>query len=153
ASMRSERLALANFGRLISPEWCHTITSADRERFVTARLVEVPSPASVDADLRVLRAAFNVLEEWKHRPRDTNPFAGRGRATVGMRRKRAKAGGTVAKLGHLTFEEVQALLRRAGQEAEADPTFFKKRLHALVYFVAYTGCRINEAVHLEWKDI
>jgi integrase len=26
-------------------------------------------------------------------------------------------------------------------------------LRALVYFVAYTGCRYSEAVHLEWKDI
>ena len=26
-------------------------------------------------------------------------------------------------------------------------------LRALVYFVAYTGCRFAEAVHLEWKDV
>ena len=32
-----------------------------------ARLAEVPSPARADADLRVVRALFTVMEEWKHR--------------------------------------------------------------------------------------
>ncbi|MEA3057982.1 MAG: hypothetical protein QOF34_797, partial [Sphingomonadales bacterium] len=47
--MRSERLALDNFTRLVKPDWCHHLTTAHREAFVTARLTEVASPASVDA--------------------------------------------------------------------------------------------------------
>src|SRR5262249_30169602 len=89
-SMRSERLALDNFGRLIHPEWCHEVTTAEREKFVAERLAEVPSAATVDADLRVLRSVFNVMEEWKHRPENSNPFAGRGKSTVGSRRRRQK---------------------------------------------------------------
>jgi hypothetical protein len=89
ASMRSERLALSNFGRLIKPDWLHEITTADRERFVAQRLSEVSSAASVDADLHVLWAAFNVAEEWKHRSENSNPFAGRGKATVRRRRQGA----------------------------------------------------------------
>jgi integrase len=155
SSMRSERLALDNFGRLIDPDWCHAVTTAEREKFVTERLAEVPSAASVDADLRVLRSVFNVMEEWKHRPANSNPFAGRGKSTVGTRRKRrkeqaAKEGGTGEKATHYTFEEIKAILARATEEAK---TFETRRLRVLVFFVAYTGCRINEAVHLEWKDI
>ena len=76
--MRSERLTMENFTRLAKPGWCHEVTTADREAFVRNRLAEVASPASADADLRVLRAVFNVMEEWKHRPEGSNPFAGRG---------------------------------------------------------------------------
>jgi len=53
---------------------------------------------------------------------------------------------------HYTFEEVRAILSQASKEACGTPTFEKKRLRALVYFLAYTGCRFK-AVHLEWKDI
>jgi integrase len=151
ASMRAERLALANFGRLIEPRWLHEITTADRERFVTARLAEVPSAASVDTDLRTLRAIFNVAEEWKHRPEGKNPFAGRGKATVGSRRRRQKERQQEQpKAKHYTFEEVQRILRLATAEAT---TFQTRRLRALVSFIAYTGCRFSEAVHLEWQDI
>jgi integrase len=155
ASMRSERLAMDNFERIIRPSWCHQVTTAEREAFVTQRLAEVPSAASVDADLRVLRALFNVMEEWKHRPEGTNPFAGRGKATVGARRKRHKeqAHPNAAPGKHYTFDEVRAILARATQEATEAPTFARKRLRALVYFLAYTGCRFGEAVHLEWKDV
>lgn len=154
ASMRSERLAMDNFTRLVEPVWCHEMTSATREAFVRDRLAEVSSPASVDADLRVLRSLFNIMEDWKHRPENSNPFAGRGRATVGARRKRQKGREQEAqKEKHYTFEEVKAILALANKEVAEDPTFQKKRIRALVHFIAYTGCRFSEAVHLEWKDI
>lgn len=155
ASCRSERLALDNFTRIVKPEWVDEITGRARDEFVTKRLAEVSSAASVDADLRVLRAVFNVAEEWRHRPEESNPFAGRGKSTVGARRKRSKereaSRGKAGK--HYTYEEVKAILALAEKEAQGSPTLEKKRLCALVHFVAYTGCRINEAVHLEWKDI
>jgi integrase len=152
-SMRSERLAMDNFTRLAKPDWCHQITTAHREKFVTDRLAEVGSAASVDSDLRALRAVFNIMEEWKHRPDSSNPFAGRGKATVGARRTRKKQQGRKMRPRHYSFEDVKAILSLATQEVTADPTFAKKRLRALIYFVAYTGCRINEAIHLEWSDI
>jgi integrase len=65
----------------------------------------------------------------------------------------SKKDGQEAKERHYTFEEVQKLLALATKEAAEDPTFEKKRLRALVYFIAYTGCRINEAAHLEWQDV
>ncbi len=158
SSLRSERLAMENFSRLVKPEWCHDMTSATREAFVRDRLAEVPSPASVDADLRVLRSLFNIMEEWKHRAEGTNPFSGRGKATVGARRKRVqeRMQEAAGKKRHYSFEEVNAILTQATNEvAEADEKtlWAKRRLRALVYFVAYTGCRISEAVHLEWQDI
>jgi len=66
--------AMDNFGRLAGPGWLHEITSADRDRFASARLAEVGAAASVDTDLRVLRAVFNVAEEWRHLPEGRNPL-------------------------------------------------------------------------------
>jgi integrase len=158
-TMRSERLSLDNFQRLVveslgrANTWCHEFTSADREQFAAGRLKEVGSGESVDADLRNLRTVFNVMEEWNHRPKGTNPFAGRKRATVGTRRKRAKAaagpGEKKAKL--YTREQILALLTRADQDvAEQPDRWERRRLRALVYFEAYTGARIGEVLHLEW---
>ena len=123
ASLRSERLAMENFTRLAKPGWCHEMTSSTREEFVRDRLAEVGSPASVDSDLRVLRALFNIMEEWKHRPEGSNPFAGHGKATVGARRKRAKERmhESDTKERHYSFENVKAILGLATKEvAEAD---------------------------------
>lgn len=117
------------------------------------RITEVGSARSVDAELRMRRYFFNVMEDWKHRPGHSNPFAGRGKATVGTRRRREKERGREEKSKHFGFDQVRAIHALATEEAAAEPTFPKKRLRALVYFVAYTGCRLNEAIHLEWKDI
>src|SRR5262245_47999347 len=127
ASCRSERLALDNFRRLVNPGWVHEVTTADRDNFATKRLAEVNSAASVGTDLRVLRAGFNVAEEWRHRPEGRNPFAGRGKATVGARRKRQKGREQEArKEKHYTFEEVRAILNLATKEA-AEATDEKDR--------------------------
>lgn len=149
-TMKREKNALDSFSRLMDPQWCHEITAEDREKFVQKRLPEVGSALTVDAELRALRLFCNVMEEWKHRNERSNPFAGRGKATVGTRRKRHKEQGQEEKAKHYSFEEVKAILALAAREAV---TFETKRLRALVAFVAYTGCRINEAVHLEWSDI
>jgi hypothetical protein len=89
-SWKREQLAINAFARLMKPDWCHKIGSEAREQFIAKRLPEVGSPESVDVELRVFRLLFNVMEEWTHRPKHTNPFAGRGKATVGSRRKRQK---------------------------------------------------------------
>jgi hypothetical protein len=62
-SMLGERRSMNDFARIVTPGWCHEITSAAREPFVTKRLAEVPSAASVEADLRALRGIFNVMED------------------------------------------------------------------------------------------
>jgi integrase len=156
--MKREKNAIDSFTRLVHPHWCHDITDEDRERFIQKRMPEVGSGLTVDAELRALRHLCNVMEEWKHRPERSNPFAGRGKATVGSRRRRHKEqireGEEKAK--HYTFEEVKAILSLASKEVvEADEKsrWAKRRLRVLVYFVSYTGCRISEAIHLEWKDI
>src|SRR5262249_13156446 len=155
-TMRAERLALDNFERLAlrstgrASTWCHEITSADRERFAAERLKEVGSGESVDADLRNLRTVFNVLEEWHHRAEGSNPFAGRKKATVGERRKRAKKAAKGEKQpAHYTRPHIVALLRQADLEMKQEPdSWDRRRLRALVYFEAYTGARIGEVLHL-----
>jgi integrase len=155
-TMRREKNAMDSFERLTKPGFCHEITAEDRERFVQKRLGEVGSGLTIDAELRAIRYLCNVMEEWKHRPEGSNPFAGKGKATVGGRRTRQKAQGTPGKNKvekHYSFEEVKTLLALATKEAQENPTVEKKRFRVLAYFMAYTGCRINEAVHLEWKDV
>ncbi|QDV35718.1 tyrosine-type recombinase/integrase [Tautonia plasticadhaerens] len=153
-SMLGERRVLKDFGRIAQPGWCHEIAGDVRETYVQKRLVEVPSADSVNADLRLLRLFFNVLEDWKHRPEDSNPFSGRGRASVGARQKRAKQRIMEAKPKHFTRQQIVALLDQADREvAERPEDWGRRRLQALVYFAAYTGARIGEVLHLEWDEI
>ena len=154
STYKREKLAIESFTRLAHPYWCHEITAEDRERFIQKRLAEVDSALSVDAELRTLRLLCNVMEEWKHRPENSNPFAGKGKATVGTRRQRQKSAGKKAQPEHYTVEQIRALLTQATKDVDDDPASWnKKRLRTLVCFMAYTGCRINEAIYLEWKDV
>src|SRR5262249_33152622 len=110
----------------------------------------------VDVELAVCRHVFNVMEDWKHRARGTNPFGGHGKATVGARRRREKDRGREQKPAHYTLDQIRALLDQADKEAREanDKTVWQRhRLRALVYFVAYTGARIKEVIYLEWSEI
>ena len=161
-SMRPEKRTMTDFDRIVMKSsgrqstWCHDITSADREKFVSSRINELPSGESVDADLRNLRKVFNVMEEWKHRSEGSNPFQGRGKATIGVRRKRAKGRTNQAekKAEYYTRGQIVALLDQADKEIAELPGDWKRlRLRALIYFSAYTGARIGEILHLKWTDI
>jgi integrase len=101
---------------------------------------------------------FNKLEEWRHRPKGTNPFSGNGRATVGKRRKKAKdlerRENGLKKAKFYTLPQIKALLAQADKEVKEDPNNWeRRRLQALTYFEAYTGARIEEVVFLEWEEI
>jgi len=98
------------------------------------------------------------MEEWKHRPKGSNPFAGKGKSTVSDRLKRDAvddAGGEDKDDGYYTLEELRKLLAQADKEVTEKPDDWnRKRLRALVYFEAYTGCRIKEAIFLAWdRDV
>src|SRR4051794_30880879 len=75
-TLKREKPAIDAFSRLIKPDRCPEITAEDREKFIQKRLDEVGSPLTVDAELRALRLFCNVMQEWKHRPEGSNPFAG-----------------------------------------------------------------------------
>jgi integrase len=150
-TMKREHLAIRHFGRIVEPDWCHDITTRDRDRYVTERMKEAGSAATVDAELRAMHHLVEIMEEWGHRTKGENPFAGKAKVDERRRRRKGQDKGTKEK--HYTFEEVKAVLALATKEAGEDPTFEKKRLRALVYFIAFTGCRFGEAAHLEWQDI
>jgi integrase len=114
---------------------------------VTERLAEVSSPASVDAELRALHTLMETAEEWGHRAKGENPFSGKTKVEGRRRRKKTRE---ATGERHYTFEQVRAILKKATEEAT---DWNRRRLRALVYFVAYTGARINEVIQLEWKDI
>ncbi|MFO0881564.1 MAG: site-specific integrase [Gemmataceae bacterium] len=147
-TMKREKLAFGHFERICKPGWCHEITAADRDHYITYRLGEVGSASTVDAELRVLHTLCELMAEREHRSKSDNPFAGKAR--VDDRRRRHKARGKEAKAKHYTLEEIRTLLALADREAT---TWEGRRFRALVYFVAYTGCRLNEALHLEWQDV
>jgi hypothetical protein len=109
SSRRSEQRVLKDFGRIVEPAWCHEVTIKDREKYISKRLSEVSSPESVDADLRVLRMLFNVLESWKHIAERSSPFTGKGRATVGARRKREHEKGREKAPTYFTRPQVKAI--------------------------------------------
>lgn len=139
--------------------WLHDLQPTCRDAFVNGRLAEAGSPATAESDLGSLRYLFGVMEEWKHRAKGSNPFAGRGKSTVGERRKRkggtGEEGGEEKDTGYYTLEEMKKLLAQADKEVSEDPDDWnRKRLRALVYFEAYTGCRIKEAIFLAWdRDV
>jgi len=154
ATMAEERRVLAVFGETVRPDWCHEVTAEYRERFIQERMRSVSSPSSVDKDLRTLRHLFNVLEDWHHRPKGTNPFAGRGNSTVGAKRKREKDKQRIKPPAYYTRTQVDALLEQANREtAEFPEDWNRQRLRVLIYFEAYTGVRIEEALFLEWSDL
>jgi hypothetical protein len=129
-----------DFARIVKPGWCHEVAGDARDRYLKDRLDEVPSAESVNADLRMLRLFFNVLEEWMHRHEGTNPFLGRGRASVGVRRKRAKERGRTTKDKHFTRRQIVEMLNQSDREVSDKPDDFgRRRLQALIYFAAYTG--------------
>ena len=110
----------------------------------------------MDADLREpADGVWNVMEDWNHRPRGTNPFAGRKRATVGARRKREmEVASGDKKVAHYTRPQIIALLNQADKELSEQPKDWGlARLRALIYLAAYTGARIGELLHLEWSEI
>jgi integrase len=150
ASLAEERRVLEMFAKTIKPGWCHDITTEDREKYIQGRILEVESPISVEKDLRILRFLFNILEDWHHRPKDSNPFAGRGNATIGTKRKREKEQKRVKLPKYYTRSQVVALLDQSDCEAI---DWEGKRLRALLYFEAFTGVRIKEALYLEWQEI
>lgn len=90
ATYKREKYAVDNFARLVKPAWCHDLGDEHRIKFTSDRLGEVGSAATVDAELRALRLLFNLMEEWGHRSKNSNPFAGKGKASVGTRRRREK---------------------------------------------------------------
>jgi integrase len=61
----------------------------------------------------------------------------------------------VKKAQYYTRPEIVALLEQADKEvAERPDSWERRRLRALIYFEAYTGARLGEALHLEWdKEI
>jgi integrase len=154
SSRRAESRVLKDFSRIVKPVWCHEVTSKERQSFIAERLPEVGSPQSVNADLRMLRHLFNVLEDWKHVPKGSNPFAGRGQGTIGSRRSREKDRQRTTAPKYYTRSQVVSLLDRVDRELSDSPDdWMAARIRALVYFEAYTGVRIEEALFLEWSDI
>lgn len=152
-TFRRERNALDAFTRIVHPGLIHEISAHHQTAFLHTRLEEVGSARTVDAELRAPRYILNVAEKWDHRPRESNPFAGYGNATVGLKRRRVKEEGRKQKEKHYTLEQVRALLARVTEESRAEgSTWEQRRLWALIYFLAYTGCRIDEVLHLEWHE-
>ena len=142
------------FGRIARQNGSMKLTARIEEKFIATRMTELPSPESIDSDLRALRLILNQAIEWKHLAAGANPFAGKKGATIGKKRKRKKELGQTPQAKHYSRAQIVALLEQTDKEVKENPKEWElARLRALVYFVAYTGVRLGEALYLEWKDL
>ena len=122
----SLRLLINHLGDVLLKE----ITPKMIEEFKVRRLEQV-KPASVNVELRHLKAAFETAVKWSIL--EKNPLKSVKQVKV--------RGKNLPKF--LSREQVTTLLN---QIADAD-------FRNLICFYLYTGCRRNEALNLRWDDI
>ncbi len=129
-TFKLDRHSLRLFRAAIGDRALGSITYQDAQDFAVRRLAEV-KPASVNVEVRHLKAAFTQAIKWGHLK--DNPLKG-------VQQIRIKNQNFPK---FLTREEVRKLLA-------AIPA---GRYRDLIRFYLYTGCRRDEALNLSWDDI
>ena len=125
-TMQAEKLTINNFTRLLEPGWCH-VTAEARETFVQKRLARSTTgprrpyrPRAWMPTCGCCGSLFNVLEEWKHRPKNSNPFAGRAEPLWGHD-ERAKAKEQESVAGYYTVVQLKNSDQADKEAREAEP--------------------------------
>jgi integrase len=126
---RSYSLAARNFIGILSDMPLEQLTSKHVSDFKIRRMQTV-SPASVNVDLAALKAMFTVLMQWEWLVK--NPFLN-------------------VKLVRIPETETQFLTEEMIRTVLASMT--NEHLKQVVTFAYYTGCRLNEILHIKWGDI
>jgi len=129
ATLASQMGALKVLEDLVGPQRLTDIDSRAVEKFVSARCKAV-SPATVNKDLRTLRAIF--AKAVKRGYLKENPFDGAEKLREPERPIRI-----------LELAEIERLLSAAAS----------LRWKALIYLALTTGMRVGELTHLEWDDL
>ena len=100
------------------------------EKFKFYRLEMEVTKASVNIDLRNIRAIFNLAVLWGFL--EVNPFKGVKLYQLDEKERLA-----------FTEEEIKLIL----------DNIFDKNLKTIVLFALHTGCRLDELMNLQWRDI
>jgi site-specific recombinase XerD len=128
-TFKRDRLALKNFSRFVGARDLDGIDHKLIDDYLNAR-VRLVSKATVNIELRHLKASFTKAVHWGHieeNPfRAVKPFLLPQRAPI-----------------YFTKEQLSELLRHMGQPWLRD----------VVIFLVNTGVRVGELVNLEWKDV
>lgn len=123
------QMTLELFDKICHPRRLEDISPKMVEEFVAARIKKV-KPATVNKDIRTLKAIFNHAIRRGYLIK--NPFSEVGKLPVPEKEIRV-----------LTVPEIEALL-------DACPN---KEWKAFVYLALVTGLRKSELCHLRWEDV
>ena len=88
------------------------------------------SPASVNVDMRSLKALFSVMVQWEWIAK--NPFD---------------------KVKLLRIPETETPFLNEDDMSTVVASIENEQLKQVILFAYYTGCRLNEILHVQWSDI
>jgi site-specific recombinase XerD len=129
STARSYVLAARNFVGILGDMHLEQLTSKLVSDFKLRRMLSV-SPASVNVDLRSMKALFSVLVQWEWLTK--NPFMN-------------------VKL--IRIPETETPFLNEEQISMVISSIKNEQLKQIVTFAYYTGCRLNEILHVRWSDI
>lgn len=121
---------LKNFMKIFGDKPLNQITNKDFEYYKSCRLKEVTS-TTVNIDLNTLKSIFNIGIKFGWCV--NNPVKGIKKIKIPQKERLS-----------MNDKEIEKLLKEVGKD-----TVMKN----IILFGLYTGCRLNEILNLQWKDI
>lgn len=115
--------------RIIKDKPLRLVTNQDIENFKNIRLEEVKN-TTTNIDLKTIRAIFNIALKWNWI--NNNPMKGVKLLLISQKEKLA-----------FTESELTLIINN----------ICDSKLRSIVLFASYTGCRLNEILNIQWKDI
>jgi site-specific recombinase XerD len=123
-------LTFKNFKEILGDKLLNEITSHDIEYYKSYRLKEV-SPTTCNININTLKSVFNIGIKFGWCVH--NPVKEIARLKIPQKEKLS-----------ISDKEISVLLK----EVEENST-----MKNIILFGIYTGCRLNEILNLQWKDI
>lgn len=121
---------LKNFKEILGDKNLNEITSHDIEYYKSCRLKEV-SPTTCNINISTLKSIFNIGIKFGWCVH--NPVKGIAKLKIPQKERLC-----------LSEKEIEKLLKEVGKD-----TVMKN----IILFGLFTGCRLNEILNLQWKDI
>jgi site-specific recombinase XerD len=119
-----------NFREILGDNNLNEITSHDFEYYKSYRLKEV-SPTTCNININTLKSIFNIGIKFGWCV--YNPVKGIKKISVPQKERLS-----------LNEKEIETLLKVVGKDTT---------MRNIILFGLYTGCRLNEILNLQWKDI
>ncbi len=129
--LSNEKYILKKLKTVLHPEYLNDITVAKADFFIT-QITPTMTANGVNWYIRGLKAIFNTALRWKYI--EENPFLNIKRLSIELPLPRV-----------LTIKEIELLYKTIQQN--------KSTLIPLFIFYLLTGCRLSEALNLNWDDI